>query len=40
VTLTVRGSEMASVFRLWGADENSATFALGWALNQSLQGDS
>jgi hypothetical protein len=36
VTLTVHGSETANVFRLLGADENSATFALGWLLNHSL----
>lgn len=36
MTLTVHGSDTANVFRLLGADENSATFALGWVLNQSV----
>lgn len=35
LTLNVRGSEPDSVFRLLGADENSATYALGWALERS-----
>jgi len=35
MTLTVRGSKAASVFRLNGADENSATYALGWVLEKS-----
>jgi len=33
--LVSRGSEPASVFGLLGADENAATFALGWALANS-----
>jgi hypothetical protein len=36
VTLTVHGSETNNVFRLLGADENSATFALGWVLKHSV----
>lgn len=36
VPLTVHGNQPLSVFRLNGADENSATFALGWVLEQSL----
>jgi hypothetical protein len=36
VTLVIHGSEIANVFRLLGADENSATFALGWVLDHSL----
>src|ERR1700692_4163153 len=36
VTLIVRGSETTNVFRLLGADENGATYALGWVLNHSL----
>ena len=35
VALTVRGTQPKSVFRLNGADENSASFALGWVLEQS-----
>jgi hypothetical protein len=35
MVLMVRGSESKSVFRLNGADENSATYALGWVLEQS-----
>ena len=35
MALTVRGLEPQSVFRLNGADENSATYALGWILEQS-----
>ena len=36
MTLIIRGSEIANVFRLLGNDENSATFALGWVLDHSL----
>jgi hypothetical protein len=35
MALTARGATPTSVFRLLGADENSATFALGWVLEQS-----
>ena len=35
MTLTIYGAQPLSVFRLNGADENSATFALGWVLEQS-----
>src|ERR1700694_865509 len=35
MVLMVRGSKPGSVFRLNGADENSATYALGWVLEQS-----
>ena len=35
MTLRLFGSEPASVFALLGADENSATFALGWVLEKS-----
>lgn len=35
MTLVVRGKEPSSVFGLLGLDENSATFALGWALEKS-----
>jgi hypothetical protein len=35
MVIIVRGSEPKSVFRLNGADENSATYALGWVLEQS-----
>lgn len=34
MTLLVRGSEAKSVFSLLGFGENSATFALGWVLEQ------
>jgi len=37
VPLTIRGAQPQSVFGLTGADENSATFALGWVLEQSPQ---
>ena len=33
--LTMRGENPTNVFRLLGADENSATFALGWTLDRS-----
>jgi hypothetical protein len=36
VTLVVRGSEVFNVFGLSGTDENSATYALGWALEKSV----
>lgn len=35
MTLKVRGNEPESIFRLFGADENSATYALGWTLERS-----
>lgn len=35
MALIVRGAFPTSVFRLLGKDENSATFALGWALETS-----
>ena len=35
MTFTIRSANPLSVFRLNGADENSATFALGWVLEQS-----
>ena len=35
MALSIHGTHPLSVFRLSGADENSATFALGWALEQS-----
>ncbi|WP_316979804.1 hypothetical protein [Shumkonia mesophila] len=35
MALTIRGNRPLSVFRLNGADENSATFALGWVLERS-----
>jgi hypothetical protein len=35
VALTVRGVVPASVYRLLGDNENSATFALGWTLERS-----
>lgn len=35
VALSIHGTQPLSVFRLNGADENSATFALGWVLEQS-----
>ena len=35
VPLTMRGENPTNVFRLLGADENSATFALGWTLDRS-----
>jgi hypothetical protein len=35
VPLTMRGKNPTNVFRLLGADENSATFALGWTLDRS-----
>lgn len=34
MTFTVRGIQPVSVFGLTGADENSATFAMGWVLEQ------
>lgn len=36
MALMIRGSQPSSVFRLNGSDENSASFALGWVLEQSL----
>ena len=36
MALSIRGKSPTSVFRLNGADENSASFALGWTLEQSL----
>lgn len=33
--LTLRGSAPESIFHLLGADENSATYALGWVLERS-----
>src|SRR5579859_7491138 len=36
MTLTAHGSEALSVFGLLKTDENSATYALGWALDRSL----
>lgn len=35
MTLIVRGGEPGSIFSLLGADENSATLALGWVLEHS-----
>ncbi|MGV7219226.1 hypothetical protein [Bradyrhizobium sp. UFLA05-112] len=35
MVLTIHGNPVNNVFRLGGADENSATFALGWALEYS-----
>lgn len=35
MTLTARGRNPTSVFQLFGEDENSATFALGWVLERS-----
>ena len=35
MALTIRGVPPSNVFRLYGADENSASFALGWVLEQS-----
>lgn len=34
MALSIHGSPAANVFRLLGTDENSATFALGWALDR------
>lgn len=36
MALSIHGTCPTSVFRLNGADENSASFALGWTLEQSL----
>jgi hypothetical protein len=36
MALVIRGSAPTSVFQLNGSDENSATHALGWVLQQSL----
>jgi len=36
MALSIHGTSPTSVFRLNGADENSASFALGWTLEQSL----
>ena len=35
MAIVFRGSKVKSVFRLNGADENSATYALGWVLEHS-----
>lgn len=35
MALTIHGVQPSNVFRLCGPDENSATFALGWVLEQS-----
>ncbi len=35
MALSLHGTEPTNVFRLIGKDENSATFAVGWALEQS-----
>lgn len=35
MALTLHGKEVTNVFRLSGNNENSASFALGWALEQS-----
>ena len=35
MTLYLHGVEVTNVFRLAGSDENSASYALGWALDQS-----
>ena len=35
MALTLHGIQPSNVFRLGGADENSATFSLGWVLEQS-----
>src|ERR1035437_7982982 len=35
MSLSLHGTKPSSVFRLTGNDENSASFALGWALEQS-----
>lgn len=35
MVLAIRGDTPSSVFQLWGLDENSATYALGWVLEQS-----
>jgi len=35
LALTIHGAKPESVFRLYGADENSGSFALGWTLEQS-----
>jgi hypothetical protein len=35
MALTIHGLPPSNVFRLYGADENSASFALGWVLEQS-----
>lgn len=37
MALSLHGREPTNVFRLIGSDENSASFALGWTLEQSLQ---
>lgn len=37
MTLVVRGRSSSSAFGLLGTDENSATFALGWGLEQSSE---
>lgn len=36
MTLRLFGTEPASIFSLLGKDENSATFALGWALDRCM----
>jgi len=35
MALLIHGAEATNVFRLQGGDENSATFAVGWTLEQS-----
>jgi hypothetical protein len=35
MAITIRGSSAENVFRLLGSDENSASYALGWALERS-----
>jgi len=35
MALTIHGVQPSNVFQLIGADENSASFALGWVLEQS-----
>jgi hypothetical protein len=35
MALTIHGVRPSNVFRLYGPDENSASFALGWVLEQS-----
>ena len=36
MALMIRGSNPSSVFNLCVSDENSATYALGWVLERSL----
>ena len=35
MVLSIHGAEPTNVFRLIGSDENSASFAVGWALERS-----